>query len=217
MSATTDQQVDQGADEHATGVVGNARLTAVTGIVLTALLLVEGVTVLDVRGMLTLHMYLGLLLIPPVLLKCASTVYRFGSYYRGRPAYVERGAPHIVLRALGPLVVLSTLAVLGTGVWLLALGKRDDTVLTLHQGSFVVWIAVTSVHFLGHLRGALVDGWHEIRPPGGDRAARRRGLRLALVVLSLVAGVGVATAFMPSSLTAWQHHDFGYHDGHFDH
>ena len=198
-------------------MVGNARLTAVTGIVLTALLLVEGFTILDVRGMLTLHMYIGLLLIPPVLLKTATTVYRFGSYYRGRPAYVERGAPHIVLRALGPLVVLSTLAVLGTGVWLLVLGQRNDTVLSLHQGSFVVWIAVTSVHFLGHLRDALVDGWHEIRPARGDRAARRRGLRLALVVVSLVAGVGVATAFMPSSLTAWHRHDFRSHDGHFDH
>lgn len=194
------------------GVTGNARLTAVTGLVLTALLLVEGVTVLDVRGMITLHMFLGLLLIPPVLLKSASTAYRFGSYYRGRRGYVARGAPHIALRLLGPLVVLSTLAVLGTGVWLIV-GGRSDTVLTLHQGSFIVWVAMMTVHFLGHLREALVDSWRELRPARGDRAARRRGLRLMLVAASLVAGVGVATAFIPASNSVWyQHsrfHDFG--------
>lgn len=189
------------------GVTGNTRLTAVTGLVLTALLLVEGFTVLDVRGLLTLHMFLGLLLIPPVLLKTASTVYRMGSYYRGRAAYVQRGAPHIVLRAIGPLVVLSTLAVLGTGVWLIALGSRSSTVLTLHQGSFIVWLAVTSVHFLGHLREALVDGWREVRPASGDRAARRRGIRLLAVVVSLVVGVGVATAFLPASNSPWYRHD----------
>ena len=187
------------------GATGNARLTAVTGLVLTALLFVEGVTVLDVRGMITLHMFLGLLLIPPVLLKSASAAYRFGSYYRGRRAYRDRGAPHIVLRLLGPLVVLSTLAVLGTGVWLIVVG-RNDTVLSLHQGSFVVWVAAMTVHFLGHLREALVDSWREFRPAPADRAGRRRGIRLMLVAASLVAGVGVATAFLPAPTSVWYQH-----------
>ena len=49
------------ADRHAPatddspGVEGNSRLTASTGIVLTVLLLIEGFTILDVRGYISLH------------------------------------------------------------------------------------------------------------------------------------------------------------------
>ena len=98
------------------GVEGNSRLTAATGTLLTLLLLVEGFTILDVRGYITLHAAVGLILIGPVALKTVSTMYRFGRYYTGRAAYVRKGPPNIVLRLAGPLVVLSTLAVLATGV-----------------------------------------------------------------------------------------------------
>ena len=191
----------------ASGVQGNARLTALMGLLLTILLLIEGATVLDVRGMITLHLFVGLMLIPPVLLKTGSTLYRFGSYYRGRPAYVRRGAPHVVLRVIGPLVVLSSVALLGTGVWLL-LGGRNDTAVTLHQGSFIVWIALMTVHFLGHLKEACVVSWHEMRRRAGDPATRHRSVRLLAVSGSLVVGVGLAAALTPPSNSVWEHHHY---------
>ena len=78
------------APESASGVEGNSRLTAVDGMVLLVLLVVEGFTVLAVRQMITLHVYVGVLLVGPVLLKCASTGFRFVRYYaRARP-YVEK-------------------------------------------------------------------------------------------------------------------------------
>lgn len=196
----------------AAGVEGNTRLTAVAGLLLAAMLVVEGVTVLNVRGMITLHMFLGLMLIPPVLLKSASTVYRFGSYYSGRPAYVRRGAPHILLRMIGPLVVLSSLALLGTGVWL-QLAGHEDTVLNLHKASFIVWVALMTIHFLGHVKEASVASWREVRPRQADPAARHRSVRLLAVAASLVVGVGLAAALMPSSSGEWQQHDrqFGHH------
>jgi hypothetical protein len=80
------------------GVEGNSIMTSVTGLVLLPLLAVEGFTLLDVRGMITLHIFLGTLLIGPVLLKVAATSYRFARYYRGAPAYVRKGPPQIVLR-----------------------------------------------------------------------------------------------------------------------
>lgn len=49
------------------GPAGNARLTAWTGAVLFLLLAVEGVTVLDVRGLITWHVVVGVVLIPPAL------------------------------------------------------------------------------------------------------------------------------------------------------
>ena len=48
------------------GTAGNELLTSATGAVLTALLLAEGVTILWLGGLRTEHMFIGLVLIPPV-------------------------------------------------------------------------------------------------------------------------------------------------------
>jgi hypothetical protein len=61
-------------------------------------------------------MFLGVLLIGPVLLKIASTGYRFVRYYTGSEGYVRKGPPAPIPRVLGPVVILTSLAVLGTGV-----------------------------------------------------------------------------------------------------
>jgi hypothetical protein len=191
--------------DAAAGVEGNSRLTSTTGMLLTILLLVEGFTILDVRGYITLHVALGLILIGPVTLKCATTFYRFVRYYRGDRAYVRKGPPNIVLRLLGPLVVLSTLAVLGTGIALLLDHGRGGTWLTLHQASFIVWISVTGLHFLGHLSEATVGTARELRRARRDPARRGTAARWAVLVASLVVGVGLAAAFTPSA-SSWQLH-----------
>jgi hypothetical protein len=55
------------------GVEGNARLTATTAVVLLLLLATEGVTLLALRPLLSLHVFVGMLLIPPVALKLGAT------------------------------------------------------------------------------------------------------------------------------------------------
>jgi hypothetical protein len=62
----------------------------VTAVVLVGLLVAEGVTIVHMRGLVTAHMFIGMVLIPPVLLKLASTGYRFVRYYTGRRAYREK-------------------------------------------------------------------------------------------------------------------------------
>ncbi len=199
------ESVAQGSED---GVEGNARLTAANGMVLLVMLAVEGVTILDVRSMLTLHIFLGIMLIPPVLLKSASTLYRFARYYRGTDAYVRKGPPHVLLRVLGPLVILSSLALLGTGVGLLAVRPDENsTLLTLHQASFIVWVAAMTVHVLGHILEAAATTWRELRD---RRSARGRRLRFAVLAVVLLAGVGTAAAVMPSAApwtSAHFHHD----------
>jgi hypothetical protein len=190
------------------GVDGNSRLTASTGIVLTVLLLVEGWTVLDVRGYITLHAFIGLVLIGPIALKCATTMYRFTRYYTGQPGYVKRGAPPVLLRLIGPLVILSSVAVLGTGVALLAVHGASDTWLTLHQGSFVVWIALTGVHFLGHIYEAVLHTARDLRVRRRDAAARGRLARLAVVAASLAVGLVLALAFTPAASSRHHHEHF---------
>jgi len=53
-------------------VAGNARLTAANAAVLLALLAAEGVTILRVRQLLSPHVFIGVVLIPPVLVKVAA-------------------------------------------------------------------------------------------------------------------------------------------------
>lgn len=198
------------------GVEGNYRLTSANGIVLLVLLAIEGVTILSVRAMLTLHIFLGVLLIGPVCLKTASTLYRFARYYQGARSYRENGPPHWLLRVLGPLVVLTSLAVLGTGVALLAVRPNEDSaLLTAHQGSFIAWVIVMCVHVLGHIRTASVTTWREIRSPAGTRDARGRQIRFGLIALALFAGVAAATALLPAA-SPWTNAHFAPH-GHSAH
>ena len=206
------RQLRGAATAEVGGVEGNARLTSSTGVLLTLLLLVEAFTLLDVRGYITLHAAVGLVLIGPVALKCASTMYRFARYYTGRADYVRKGPPNVVLRLIGPFVVLSTLAVLGTGVALLVDRGRSGTWLSLHQASFVVWLVLMGLHFLGHLQGAVVGTARDMRRVAGDPVGRGMALRWAAVSVSLLVGVGLAAAFTPAASSWHLHHhdDHGY-------
>jgi hypothetical protein len=162
-------------------VEGNERLTAVTGAVLVVLLAALGVTILSIGPLIWWHVLLGILLIPPVLLKLASTGWRFLRYYTGRPEYVRRGPPVPALRLLAPLVVASTLVVFATGVALLVVGPGGGVILLLHKASFVIWLFATGVHVLAHL-GRLLP------------TERVAGFRWRGLLLGLALGAGAALA-----------------------
>jgi len=177
-------------EEVAPGVEANARLTGSIAAVLLVLLAVEGVTILEVSSLLRLHVFVGMLLVPPVLLKTATTGYRFARYYAGSPPYVHRGPPPPVLRILGPVVAVATIAVLGTGVSLLwTPSSWRDTTLLLHKATFVVWFGAMTVHVLGHL----VDTYRLAPRDWTSKAVYVPGLwlRRALVLTTLLAGAGL--------------------------
>src|SRR6266536_6655620 len=58
------------------GTEGNEILTSAAAVVLTGLLAAEGVTIVRMGGLVSAHMFIGLVLIRPVLLKLESTGYR---------------------------------------------------------------------------------------------------------------------------------------------
>src|SRR5437763_14360695 len=58
------------------GVEGNARLTASAAVALLVLLAIEGVTILFIRSLLPVHVFVGMMLIPPIALKLASVGWR---------------------------------------------------------------------------------------------------------------------------------------------
>lgn len=188
-----------GTRDGAGGPAGNTRLTAATGMVLLVLLAIEGVTILSVRRMLTLHVVVGVLLVGPVLLKSGSTVYRFARYYAGAGPYRRKGPPPLALRVIGPLVILSTVGLLGTGIALVLIGPSGSGLwLTAHQTSFWIWVVLMAVHVLGHLWEAAVLSWREIRATWIGPPARSRRWRLVAIVLALMVGVAAATVLVPS-------------------
>jgi hypothetical protein len=183
-------------------VEANARLTGLVGAVLLVVLAAEGVTVLDVRGMLSWHVALGLLVIPIVLVKMASTGVRFFHYYRGTEAFRRKGPPHPILRIAGPLVIVSTVAMLAFGIVTLAVGPRHrEPWLTLHQGAFAAWFVLTTVHVLGHA----VETWKLTRADvTKSPAVPRRGARFVVVLAALA--IGVLLAILSLKWTgAWSH------------
>jgi hypothetical protein len=180
-------------DHQRGGVEGNARLTAMTGALLLVLLAGEGLTIVRIGPLLKLHVFLGALLVPPVTVKLASTLYRFGRYYVGAPAYRRKGPPPIVLRLLGPPLVVLTLVMFSSGIALLFVGGQDrGTLLFLHRGSFILWFAVMVVHVVGHLIEVGRVAPRDFLP---SKRQRRYGSTLRqLVILGAVATGGVLGA-----------------------
>ena len=185
---------------------GNARLTGLAGAVLFALLAAEGVTILRVHSLLSAHIFIGMVLVPIVVLKVISTVYRFARYYAGDARYVAKGAPLPVLRVAGPFVVVLTVAVFATGIMLGIAGPGRDALLQLHKATFVLWFVAMTIHVLGHLletpRLTAAD-WARSSPEAAGRVART-----FLVVGALA--IGLALAFVTQSWShSWHHLRFG--------
>jgi hypothetical protein len=188
------------------GTTGNERLTAATGVLLLVLLAVIGVTILRLGQLLWVHLFVGMLLLPPVLLKMGSTGYRFARYYSANPAYREKGPPVAAMRLLAPFVVISTVVVMGSGVALLFAGPSSrGTLFPIHKLSFFAWLAFTALHVLGHLLDLPAPLRADFRANAGlsGQEPGRDGRVLSLVGV-LVAGLVLAVLLIPE-FSPWLH------------
>jgi hypothetical protein len=194
------QAESRGAEKHRWrlgGPAGNEILTSAAAVVLVGLLVAEGITIVQMRGLLSAHMFLGLVLIPPVALKLGSTGYRMVSYYAGSPAYREKGPPLLPLRVMAPILVASTIAVLASGVVLLAAGHKSSAVLTIHKLSFIVFGVVFAVHFLAYVPRVV----RSLRADWGAasrHAVPGAGTRAMLLAAAVGGGVALALALSPT-------------------
>jgi hypothetical protein len=183
------------------GAAGNARLTGAVAVSLLVLLAAEGLTIPFIGQLLGPHIFIGLLLVPPVALKMASTGYRFARYYTHDEPYVRKGPPPSALRVLAPGVVLTTLALFGTGIALIFAGPPSQTLIFAHKLSFFAWVALMSLHVLGHLlelpRLAAAD-WRRT----GPREARLAGAGMRASAVGAAIALGVALGFLALSVGA---------------
>jgi len=198
------------------GTDGNEQLTTVTGAILIVLLAVIGFTIPQLGQFVSVHLFVGMLLIGPVLLKMVSTGYRFVRYYSGNVAYRRKGPPELVLRAIGPIVVLSTVAVFATGVVLLILGpSHRDPWVELHKLTFIVWVVFMSLHVLMHLpavgRALGIGRAGREQLAGAAPGAAGRWIAISGAV---VAGLILALVLIPDYASWTAHGVFVHHHHH---
>ena len=182
------------------GTEGNERLTSTVGLALLALLVVETATTLSLSTYLNVHLFLGLLLLPAVALKLASTGWRALRYYSGSTPYRLLGPPLLPMRLLAPVLVAATLVLFGSGVGFLVTGDRGGLLLTIHAVSFAVWGVLVAVHVLVYVRRAVRYGLADWR--GASRSAEGATLRRSLVAGAVAGGVALALVTFPVQ-AAW--------------
>jgi len=179
--------------QHDPGVEANARLIGYASVVLLVPLAAEVIT--GVRPGLLAHALIGFLLVPLVLLKLASVSYRFLRYYTGDLRYRAAGPPELVMRVIGPALVLLTVALFATGIELWLFGFRFGSQwLTWHKAAFVLWFLAITIHVLAYARWAPELAIADSRLHLGGVLARR-----SLVVASLVVGAALVIAMLPFS------------------
>ena len=178
---------------------GNARLTAAVGVLLLLPVLVEIATILlGVHTFMSWHVFVGLALIPVVVLKLATTGWRFARYYTRSRLYVAAGPPETAMRLLAPLLVVATLVLFGSGVAMGFLhGHSLQLARRLHGPASVIWLLVLGVHVLVYLGRAVRSTAEDVVPaerkPVPGQSARLYGLAIAVVC-----GLVLGAAFVPA-------------------
>jgi hypothetical protein len=185
------------------GANGTEILTSAVAAVLVGLLAAEWITVVHMQGLLSAHMFLGLVLIPPVALKLGSTGYRMVNYYADSRAYRRLGPPVLPLRLMAPVFAASTIALLASGWLLLGLGHKSNALVTIHKLSAIVFGVTLAAHFLAYIPRV-------VRSVRTDWAAARRravpgaGVRAMLVAAAVGGGIALALALLPM-INAYAH------------
>jgi hypothetical protein len=173
-------------------------MTGLTAAVLLVLLAAEGLTLLQLRTLVIPHVVIGMVLVPFVLLKIGTTGWRMVHYYLGSGPYRARGAPPLLLRLLGPVMVLLTLILFASGIALLLVPyPTRDTLFFVHKVSFILWFGAMTIHVLSHVletsRLAPADLVTRTR-----RQVRGAGVRLWAQAGCLVVGLLLALLMIPT-------------------
>ncbi|MFB5189930.1 hypothetical protein [Alicyclobacillus fastidiosus] len=189
---------------RSTRVTRNERMTALAGAVLFVLILVELVVTANLHALISVHIFVGMLLFGPLVVKLCSTGYRFYRYYSKSPVFVQKGPPHILLRLLAPVLVFMTIVVLVSGCGLAIVGPNHaGWFLKVHAVSVCLWLPLIAVHILAHIRRAsrfIASDWSK---RDAKRVSGRAG-RLRLNIMGLVTGAIAAVVMIPIS-APWDH------------
>lgn len=182
----------------------NERLTALAGTVLFVVIAAELVITAKLHALISIHIFVGVLLCGPLIVKLCSTGYRFFRYYTNSPVFVQKGVPNIWLRLLAPCLVLLTLLVFVSGFGLAVVGpSHTGLFLKIHAASVALWLPLVAVHVYAHIRRVprlIANDWsHQRQVQVSGRSAR-----VSINILGLIVGAIAAILMIPVS-APWRH------------
>lgn len=191
-------------NETPSSVVRNERLTGIAGTILFILIVSQLVITANLHSLLSVHIFVGILLSGPLLIKMCSTGFKFLLYYAGNPAFVKHGAPNIWLRLLAPFLVMMTILVFISGFALTFVGPNHMGIFfTIHAASVALWIPLVIVHIYAHIKRATRITLSDLREKARLRV-KGRNARLGTNVAGLVMGAIAAVLMLPFS-APWDH------------
>lgn len=182
-------------------VYKNERLTAIAGAILFVLIIVELIITANLRNLISFHIFVGLLLTGPLVVKMLSTGYRFVRYYTRSSEYVKSGPPKPLLRILAPFLVLTTILVFVSGC-LLIKHWNSSLIFKVHAASVAVWLPLLAIHVYAYLKKVpgLVARDLTSRPQYYIKGRKGR-IRLNMASLT----IGLIAAFVLTPWHAGQH------------
>lgn len=199
----------------------NSRLTALLGVVLLLMLIVQVASALffallsfnvslppgpifdTVRPV---HFFVGLLLLPVVALKLVSTGWKFAMYYLKRPAYKRAGAPSLAGRLVGPLMAASITVLFFSGIEMWSFRNQFIAYWTqIHVLAAIAFVTALMAHLVLNGRRAHREAAEDLAPKGGEDLVPGRLTRRGVVAGGIVAGLvlAVSGANWPSPMLSW--------------
>ncbi|CRK83225.1 hypothetical protein [Neobacillus massiliamazoniensis] len=171
----------------------NKRMTAIAGTVLFVLIIAELVITANLAALRSEHIFVGVLLAGPLVVKMCSTGYRFFRYYTKSPEFVRAGPPNILLRLLAPFLVVITILVFISGFGLVLGGHaHEELFIKIHAVSVTLWLPLLAVHIYAYIRkasGLIANDWtgkSKYRVPGREG---RLGINVAAIIMSGIAAI----------------------------
>jgi hypothetical protein len=187
----------------------NERMTAIAGAVLFVFIIVELFVTANLHALLTEHIFVGILLCGPLIVKMLSTGYRFIRYYAKTPVFVKKGPPNIILRLLAPFFVIITILVFVSGFGLVYTGDKG-LFIKIHAVSVTLWIPLLAVHIYAYIRKVKVLITSDWARKSKNRVQGRKG-RLGMNIAGLMTGAVAAIMLLPT----YAHGSGGGHHGFF--
>ena len=191
-------------------VIAEARFSALFGITLLVIFMAEIMTVPFIAGAVGVHIVIGLIAVPLVLGKLAISTYRFTRFYAGDTEFVEAGPPWLPMRLIAPLLVATTVLVIGSGIEIVVAGPSSfsDTFLgAAHTLLSLIWFFLLGLHALAYYlrsyHSARKDFLAVMRRFRGGRRRDGAYLRVGVLIATLVMGWFLALQFQ-AGIRSWE-------------
>jgi hypothetical protein len=176
---------------------GNEALTSWTGLLLLPLLGLVGLTGVAFGSLWRAHFVVGILLVPVIGMKLATTTYRAVRYYTGSKKYRAAGPPELPARLLAPILIAVTVIAMWSGIVMWLNNTQDRPWSTIHTDAVVIMGGLVGVHVLMYIPKALRSVFRDLSHV--RQGGRRTALRVSTVTAVLVVGIVVGFATQPSA------------------